>query len=89
MADPQRPRIFRIAVERPDGTRRSRLIKAPYYEREPRDSVFGLTARLDELVLEGTLTGYTVRVPKVIGPRQREHLERWPAVLPSLLEEIA
>lgn len=84
---PTRPRIFRVQVERADGSRRSRLIKAPYYEREPRDSVFGLTAKLDELTLDGTIVAYTVRVPKIIGPKQRERLERWPVVLPTLIGE--
>lgn len=87
MADTQRPRIFRVQIERADGSRRSRVIKAPYYEREPRDSVFGLTARLDELVMAGEVTAYSIRVPRAIGPKQRERLERWPAVLPGLLTE--
>ena len=87
MAD--RPRIFRLTVERPDGSRRSRLVKAPYYERDPKDSVFGMTAALNEMILAGQVLGYTVKTPSDIGPLQRRRLARWPQVLPMLVEEVA
>ena len=87
--DTPRPRIFRLTVERPDGSRRSRLVKAPYYERDPRDSLFGLTAALNELVLAGQVAGYTIKPPAILGPLQRKHLARWPEVLPTLIEEVA
>lgn len=87
--DTPRPRIFRVTVERADGSRRSRLVKAPYYEREPKDSLFGLTAALNELVLAGQVTAFTIKSPAIVGPLQRKRLARWPQVLPTLVEEVA
>lgn len=82
-----RPRIFRVSVQRSDGSRRSRIIKAPYWEREPKDSLFGLTARLDEAVMTGHVLSYTIRVPDTLTPTQRTRLTRWPAVIDALVEE--
>jgi hypothetical protein len=87
--DTPRPRIFRLTVERPDGSRRSRLLKAPYYERDPKDSVFGLTAALNEMILTGQVTAFTIKTPTDIGPLQRRRLARWPQVLPTMVEEVA
>lgn len=81
----QRPRIFRVTVQTSDGKRKSRLIKAPYYEREPHASLYGLTSRLDDLVMEGRVLSYSVRVPSTITNAQRERLDRWTQVLGELV----
>lgn len=80
-----RPRIFRVTVQRSDSTRRSRIIKAPYYEREPKDSIYGLTAHLDTEVMTGRVLSYTIRVPDTISPSQRARLTRWPEVIDALV----
>jgi len=82
-----RPRIFRVTVQRSDNTRRSRIIKAPYWEREPAASLFGLTSRLDESVMKGEVLSYTIRVPETITPAQRNRLTRWSEVIDALIGE--
>ena len=84
MAEP-RPRLFRVTIRLRDGSRRSRIVKAPYYERDPLTSLYGLQAQLASLLLDGTITRWSVSVPETIGPRQRERLVRWPTALPEML----
>lgn len=71
------PRIFRLQVTLPDGKRRWRLVKCPYYAKDPAASLFGLTAKMAELELQGEILGHSVLVPATISPAQRQKLVRW------------
>jgi hypothetical protein len=82
---PTRYFIYRVVVTRADGTTRSGLVKTTSRERDPGSSVFGLHAELARLQEYGTVIKATVVIPKTVGPRQRDRLERWMAVLPRLV----
>lgn len=77
--------IYRVTVTRPDGTTRSAVVKTTSRERDPGASVFGLHAELARLQEFGTVTKATVTIPAKVGPKQRERLQRWPAVIPTLV----
>lgn len=78
---PPAPRIFRVNLRRADGKRRWSLVKCTFYERNPKDSLFGLQARLAEMTIEGTITASAVLVPANVTPQQRAKLTRWPEAL--------
>ena len=81
--------IFRVTLTDAAGHRRSALVKTTSLRRDPGASLHGLHAELAELESTGVVTKATVSRPATIGPKQRERLERWPVVLPALLEESA
>ncbi len=81
--------IFRVTVTDAAGRRRSSLVKTTSLRRDPGASLHGLHAALAELESTGILSTSTVSRPATIGPRQRARLERWPAVLPTLLEDAS
>jgi hypothetical protein len=84
MTTTERPRICRVSVRRADGKRRTRLVKMPYYERSPHDSLFGLEARLAELTLDAVIVASSVSVPLMITDKQRDKLTRWPQALADM-----
>lgn len=82
---PTRYFIYKVIVTRTDGSTRSAVIKTTSRERDPGSSIYGLHAELARLQEYGTIATATVRIPKTVGPRQRERLERWMSVLPRLV----
>lgn len=78
---PPAPRVYRVNVKRADGKRRWALVKCTFYERNPKDSLFGLQARLAEMTIEGSITASAVIVPANITDKQRLALTRWPEAL--------
>lgn len=85
VATAETPRIFRVQVTLPNGLRRYRLVKCPFYQRDPQASLFGLDAKLAELTLSGAIVGHSVTVAMTIGPRQRNRLVRWDQALLGML----
>lgn len=79
------PRIFRLTVTRADGKRRRRLVKCPFFMKDPTASYFGLQAKLAELTLGGHIAGHAVRVPAAITASERQRLIRWPEALEGML----
>lgn len=82
---PDTPRIFRVAIRRADGRRRWKLVKCPFYAKDPAASYFGLQAKLAELTLGGHLIGHSTSIPVSIDARARERLVRWPEALGTML----
>jgi hypothetical protein len=82
---PVRYFIYRVTITRPDGTSRSAVVKTTSRERDPGASIYGLHAELARLQEYGTVLTARVTIPKAVGPRQRERLERFAAVLPHLI----
>lgn len=95
---PERPRIARVFVRLagdeplPEGTvwratsahGRSALVKLPYYEKDPGDSVLGLDAHLALLWLEGRIIAHSIKRPDNITARERQRLVRWPEAFAQL-----